>query len=157
MDTQTAYRKLQKYCAYQERCEQEVKEKLKSLGQSSADAQDIIVWLIEENFLNQKRFAHLYAGSKFRLKRWGRIKIKQGLRLKKVSPTLISNALAEEIDEDDYVASMQYLLQKKMDSLQVRNKFYKPQEIKLKLVSYLQQKGYESDIVWREVKAFVNQ
>ena len=96
-----AKRKVESYCAYQERSQQEVRDKLFELGLHLVDVENIICYLIEENFLNEERFAKAYALGKFRIKGWGKIKITQGLKLKNVSPALIKIGL-KQIDMDDY-------------------------------------------------------
>src|SRR5690606_17889250 len=88
-----AIEKMEHYCAYQERSQQEVRDKLYSLGLRSADIEEIIADLIQNNFLNEERFAAAYAQGKFRMKSWGKLKIKQGLKLKRVSDKLIVKAL----------------------------------------------------------------
>ena len=77
--------KIQSFCAYQERCQKEVREKLKSLHTNSLEAEQIIAELIEENFLNEQRFASAFARGKFRIKKWGRKKIESKLKFKEVS------------------------------------------------------------------------
>ena len=76
--------KIKQYCAYQERCHKEVREKLYSFGLNKEEVNEIISTLINENYLNEERFAIQFAGGKFRMKQWGRIKIKMGLKAKKV-------------------------------------------------------------------------
>src|SRR5487761_1922976 len=93
--------RIRHYCAYQERCHAEVKDKLYSFGLHKNEVEPILSELVSENFLNEERFAIQYAGGKFRIKHWGKIKIKQGLQQKQVSAYCIKKAL-KEIDEDDY-------------------------------------------------------
>jgi len=111
-----ALQKLKQYCAYQERCHQEVKEKLYSLGVWKRDHDEIIATLIEENYLNEERFAIAYAGGKYRIKSWGRVKIKYELKQKQVSEYCIKKAL-KQIDETDYVATLRKLASEKYQSL----------------------------------------
>jgi regulatory protein len=111
-----ALQKLKQYCAYQERCHQEVKEKLYALGVWKRDHDEIIATLIEENYLNEERFAIAYAGGKFRIKGWGRIKIKYELKQKQVSEYCIKKAL-KQIDESDYIAKLTKLATEKYQSL----------------------------------------
>ena len=98
--------KIKQYCAYQERCHAEVRDKLYSFGLYKKDAEFIISQLISENYLNEERFAILYAGGKFRIKQWGRVKIKHALRQKQVSEYSIKKAL-KEISESDYKKTLQ--------------------------------------------------
>jgi regulatory protein len=93
--------KLQAYCAYQDRCHSEVRSKLLDLGIYGDDLEDIIVALIEDNFLNEERYARSYARGKFRIKQWGRLRIRRELKFRKISDYCIRKAM-EEIDENDY-------------------------------------------------------
>src|SRR3981081_925734 len=98
IDPQKALLKAQKYCAYQERSQQEVRDKLYSWGLHKRDVENSIAELITSGFLKEERFALAFAGGKFRMKGWGRIKIKQALKQKSVSDNLIRQAL-KAIDE----------------------------------------------------------
>jgi len=138
--------KIKQYCAYQERCHAEVKEKLYSFGLYKNDAEKLIAQLIEENYLNEERFALHYAGGKFRMKQWGKVKIKHTLKQKQVSDYCIKKAL-KDINEADYMAALNKLAQQKLKTIRgEKNIFIK----KRKLQDFLLQKGYESDLV-REV------
>lgn len=139
--------KLEHYCAYQERSHYEVKNKLWTLGFWGDWAEDIIVHLIDENFLNEERFACSFAGGKFRIKKWGRIKIKQKLREKRVKPKLIDYAFSKEIPQEDYWNTLTTLLEKKDKILREDDKFKR----KKKLFNYLFQKGYEPALVWKAI------
>lgn len=141
-----ALNKLQRYCAYQERCHQEVREKLSDLGIWGDWADQIIVQLIEENFLNEERYACCIARSKFKYKQWGRTKIIQRLKEKRISPYLIKLSL-KEIDEEEYIATLQRLMEKKDNALQLRES--NPFNRKQKIAKYLQQKGYEPALIWK--------
>src|ERR1041384_3800157 len=96
-----AFKKIKQYCAYQERCHSEVREKLYSFELYKKDVEQIISQLIEENYVNEERFAIQYAGGKFRMKQWGKVKIKHALKQKQVSEYAIKKAL-KEINEKDY-------------------------------------------------------
>src|SRR5438067_9022708 len=93
IDEKTALAKAEHYCAYQERSQQEVRDKLYEWGLHSNDVENVIIELIAANFLNEERFANAYACGKFNQKAWGKNKIKQGLKFKKVSDALIKKAL----------------------------------------------------------------
>jgi regulatory protein len=135
--------KLKQYCAYQERCHSEVKEKLSSYGVYGKDADSIIATLVEENYLNEERFAIHFAGGKFRIKQWGKVKIKYELRQKHVSDYCIKKALGA-IDMEEYEKTLTKLAEEKRRSLRgEKNIFIK----KRKLQQYLMQKGYESSLV----------
>lgn len=131
------------YCAYQERCHQEVKDKAYSLGLHKKDVEEIISDLIEENYLNEERFAIQYAGSKFRMKQWGIVKIRYSLKQKQVSEYCIKKALLQ-IDKEDYIKTLEKLADDKRESLkQEKNEFVKMR----KMQDYLLQKGYEADMI----------
>ena len=138
-----AFLKLARYCAYQERCHQEVKEKLRSLGMFGSDAEAIIEALEDENFLNQARFAETFAVSKFRQKHWGRRKISYALKQKGISGTALDTAL-NAIEEDAYLETLQRLATKKWESLPEDLSYLQK---KNKTTQYLLQKGYESQLI----------
>lgn len=135
--------KIKQYCAYQERCHAEVKEKLYSFGLYKNDVEQIISQLIEENYLNEERFAIHYAGGKFRMKQWGKVKIKYALKQKQVSDYCIKKAL-NEIDENDYMQTLQKLAEQKLKALKSEKNIVSK---KRKLQDYLLQKGYEGELV----------
>jgi regulatory protein len=135
--------KIKQYCAYQERCHAEVRDKLYSFGLNKSEVEEIIYTLITENYLNEERFAFQYAGGKFRMKQWGKNKIKQALKQKQVSDYCIRKAL-NQIDEKDYQKAFQKLVEQKLKTLKgERNIFTK----KRKLQDFLLQKGYENDLI----------
>ena len=139
--------KIKQYCAYQERCHAEVRDKLYSFGLNIKDVEIIIIDLIGENFLNGQRFAILFAGGKLRIKHWGENKIKHALKLKQVSDYCIKKAL-KEIDAADYIKVFEKLVEQKMKTLKSeKNIFVK----KRKLQDFLLMKGYESELVKEEV------
>ena len=145
--TDQAFIKIKQYCAYQERCHAEVKEKLYSFGLYKKDVEKIIADLINENYLNEERFAIQYAGGKFRIKHWGKNKIKQALKQKQVSDYCIKKALIQ-IKTNDYSKTFEKLVEQKMKMLKSeKNIFIK----KRKLQDFLLMKGYESSLVNEEV------
>lgn len=138
-----ALQKAKHYCAYQERCHSEVKEKLYGFGLWKNDVEDLLSTLIEEDYLNEERFAVQFAGGRFRLKQWGRVKIKYELKQKKVSEYLIKKAL-KGINEDDYRKTLQKLFDQKKKLLSAeKNLFIR----KRKLQDFLLQKGYELQLI----------
>ncbi|MBK8609440.1 MAG: RecX family transcriptional regulator [Chitinophagaceae bacterium] len=138
-----ALQKAKQYCAYQERCHAEVKDKLYSFGQNKKDVDELLSELISDNYLNEERFAIMYAGGKFRMKQWGRVKIQYSLKQKQVSPYCIKKALAA-IDESDYKRTLAKLFEQKLKTLKgEKNIFIK----KRKLQDHLIQKGYETDLI----------
>lgn len=140
-----ALQKLRHYCAYAERCHSDVVSKLYDLGVWKKDHDEIVATLIEENYLNEERFAKAFAGGHFRSKQWGKNKIIQALKQKGVSSYCIKTGL-KEIDEDDYGQTLQKLFTQKWESLRgTSNRFAKMK----KTTDYLLQKGYESHLVHR--------
>ncbi|MGO1586127.1 MAG: regulatory protein RecX, partial [Mesonia sp.] len=117
--------KLMNYCAYQERCHQDVEQKLIELRMIPEARQQIIHTLLEENFLNEERFAQSFARGKFRIKKWGRIRIQRELKRRKVSRFNIITAL-KEIDDTEYIETLDQLFKKRLESLTEKN----PQKLK---------------------------
>lgn len=144
--------KIKQYCAYQERCHAEVREKLYSFGLYKNQVEEIIATLISENYLNEERFAKQFAGGKFRMNQWGRNKIKQALKQKQVSDYCIKKALLE-INGNDYTKIFKKLAAQKLQALKSeKNIFIK----KRKLQDYLLQKGFEADWIREEVNKIGN-
>lgn len=141
-----AKQKIESYCAYQERCDQEVRLKLKSWNLYLEDVDILISDLITNNFLNEERFAEAYVSGKFRIKKWGRIKIKQHLKQKNISAYSIKKAI-NTIDEDDYLKTIKDLLESKSRLITTKNKWDKLNKLK----RYLASKGYESELVYEVV------
>jgi regulatory protein len=140
---QQALPKAKHYCAYQERCHREVKDKLYGFGLNTKEVDQILSTLIEENYLNEERFAIQFAGGHFRSKKWGRVKITHALKQKQVSAYCIKKAL-KQIDEDDYSKTLEKLFEEKLKTLRSeKNIFIK----KRKLQDHLMQKGYETDLI----------
>lgn len=142
-----ALQKLRKYCAYQERCHQEVRSKLISLKVYGDDLEEIIAELISENFLNEERFARTFARGKFRMKMWGRNKIKQHLKIKRVSAYCLKKAM-EEIEEEEYIETLQSILRKKID----RHDNLKPIIARDKAIQYAISRGFETSIVYDQIR-----
>jgi len=134
--------KAQKYCAYQERCQQEVRNDLYKLGVSKDDIEGIISDLISSNFLNEERFAKAFARGKFKNNDWGWIKIEMELKQRNISSYCINKA-KNEIEKKDYLETIQYLVQKKLKELKEDNTY----EQKGKIIRYITSKGFESDLV----------
>ncbi len=139
-----AIQKIRHYCAYQERSHQEVKEKLYSYSLYKKDVEEIISLLIEENYLNEQRFAEHFAGSKFRIKNWGKIKIEYALKQKQVSPYNIRLGL-KQIDAEAYLECLKKLARQKWEQLDGENSLNRQS----KTSHYLLQKGFEPDLVYR--------
>jgi regulatory protein len=149
-DEKAAYSKAGHYCAYQERSQQEVRDKLYEWGLHSNAVENIISGLIADNFLNEERFAKAYTQGKFKQKGWGKIKIKQGLKLKKVPDVLIKKAL-QTIAGDDYLQSLQKVLIKKAALITEKQPFKR----KYKLQQYALSRGYENDLIHDVLKELV--
>lgn len=150
-DEKVGLAKAENYCAYQERSQQEVRDKLYEWGLYPNQVENIITRLIENNFLNEARFAVAYATGKFRQKGWGKIKIKQGLKLKKVSEPLIKKAL-NSIDGDDYLQMLNRIIQKKSATI-TEKLLYKR---RYKLQQYAMSRGFEGDLVSDVLKEMVD-
>lgn len=144
-------RKAKHYCAYQERSHKEVIQKLYTLGARKPEVEQVIAWLIEENYLNEERFAIQFASGRFKLKKWGRIKIKQALQQKGVSSFNINKAL-ESINEELYEKTLSILTNKKWNSLKTGTAMIK----KMKTYKYLLQKGYETAIINRALGRLIS-
>ncbi len=130
------------FCAYQERCKQEVVAKLTDWGLTDDEAESVLSELITQKYLNEKRFAASFARGKFRHSQWGKIKIRHELKAKGLSNDLIVNGLLE-INEDEYEATLVEILQKKARSLKAES----PQTRQQKLIRYALSKGFEMDLV----------
>ncbi|MGC1242859.1 MAG: regulatory protein RecX [Chryseosolibacter sp.] len=141
-----AKQKIEQYCAYQERSHQEVRNKLYGFGLHRNDVDEIITNLITDGFLNEERFAKAFAGGKFRIKKWGRIRITHALEAKGVSKNCIRIGL-REIEDAPYRETLRELLQEKSRTLEEENVFV----LRDRLSMYVIQKGYEPELVWKEI------
>lgn len=144
-----AKHKLEAYCAYQERCMQEIEKKLSDWGFYGEQSDNLIADLISNNYLNEERFASAYVSGKIRIKKWGRIKIKLNLKQKKISDYSLNKAL-KEIEEDEYLGNLNYLTEKKFSQVKGKNKWDK----KAKVQRFLLSKGYENHLVYEALSAF---
>ncbi len=147
-DEKLACTKAEHYCAYQERAQQEVRDKLYEWGLWPDAVERIISQLIENNFLNEERFAKAYAIGKFRQKKWGKKKISQVLKFKRVPAVLIKKALLQ-IDGDEYLQALQSILTKKATQL-IEKDAYKR---RYKLQQYALGRGFENDLILDVLKA----
>ena len=137
-----AIQRIRHYCAYQERSQQEVRDKLYELGMSKSEVEEIISDLISENFLNEERFAQQFAGGHFRIKQWGKLKIQHALQQKRVSSTNIKAAL-KEIGEPEYSKTLKMLAQKKWASLKGERGLSRM----AKTQAFLHQRGFEPALI----------
>ena len=140
--------KAQKYCAYQERSQQEVRDKLYTFGLHKNQVEELISRLISDGFLKEERFAIAYATGKFRTKKWGVIKIRQGLKEKKISEPLIVLAI-NEIDPHEYLAVLQKLIRQKLKTVKEKNVFKR----NYKLAQYCISHGFETELVWEVLRS----
>lgn len=146
MDT-AILKKACSFCTYQERTQDEVRKRLALWKVFYDEAEEMIGWLIEENFINEERFAKAFAGGKFRVKNWGKRKIIFELKGRKLSTYCINSAL-KEINDDDYLATLKMLILKKTKELKTENnKIIKNQ----KVANYIIGKGFESELVWGQI------
>jgi regulatory protein len=137
-----ALEKARRWCALQERCHTETRTKLHDWGIHGDEAEEVISNLISEGFLNEERFARAYARGKFRIKHWGRIKIVSELKQKKISAYCIRKGL-EEIDETEYLQTLEQLYAKRVKEVKERN----PWTRKAKIYTFLAGKGFEPDLI----------
>lgn len=135
------------YCSYQERCHVEVNEKLRSFVLNQDEKDQIIVRLIEQNFLNEERFASIFSISKFHQKKWGKIRIKNELKARHISDYLVSKAL-KEIPMEEYFQTFENLSEHHWEFMTEKNTIKK----RKKFCDYLLRKGWESDLVYSKVK-----
>ena len=140
--------KLKHYCAYQERSHKEVREKLYSYGLYKVDVETLLSQLIEENYLNEERFAIQYAGGKFRIKQWGRKKIEYALKEKQISSYCIKKAM-KEIDATVYEKVLLQLTIKKWTLLKAEQHINR----QAKTRAYLLQKGFENELITKAIQS----
>jgi regulatory protein len=141
-----AVAKAEKYCAYQERSHQEVRNKLYSYGLWKNDVEEILTQLITSGFLNEERFAKAFAGGKFRMKKWGKNKIENELKQRGITSRCIQTGL-KEIDNSDYRKVLIQLIKKKAQTVTETNPFKK----RNKVASFVIGKGYEPELVWSQI------
>ena len=134
--------KLARYCAYQERCVQELEQKMKTFEVSPADFPSYLKWLRENNYLNEARFVEIFVRSKFNQKSWGRTKINYELRKRGISASLLASAW-DGIDDADYIEKARILLKKKRDEIKTGTS---PQRYQ-KCYNFGLSKGYESSLI----------
>lgn len=147
LSKQAALQKLERYCAYQDRCHQEVRQRLLDLGVYGDDLEEIIADLITENFLNEERFARSYARGKFRIKYWGKHRIRMELKKRNISDYCIRKAF-EEIEEEGYIPQLRKLFDNKKKQVKEKNPFL----FRRKLAQYALRRGFEPALVWKIVK-----
>ena len=143
MTWEEGMQKMKNFCAYQPRCCSEAREKLRSLELGESARQEILEQLIKENHLSEERYASSFSRGRFRIKKWGRIKIKYALMQKQVNPKAIEQALGE-IEDTVYLKTLKKLAVEKFQMLKSeKNGFLR----KKKTTEYLMQKGYEPRLI----------
>ena len=147
MDT-AILKKAANYCVYQERTQAEVRKRLQEWKVWGDEAEEVIAYLITENYLNEERFAKAFAGGKYRVKKWGRLRIKAELKARKMSKYILEVAM-KEIPNDDYFTTATQLIEKKLHDLRSETNYLKRKQ---KTFNYLISKGYESNIVLEILK-----
>lgn len=137
--------KMERYCAYQERCHQEVEMKLREMQLIPEAVEKILLHLLENDFINETRFAKAFTRGKFSIKKWGRNRITNELKKRKISEYNIIQAL-QEIDDSDYTKTLDALAEKRLKQITEKNKYKK----RKKLADYLLYRGWESDLVYEK-------
>ena len=143
---ESAFAKACRYCAYQERSHQEVRTKLFELGLKSSVVDDLLSRLITDGFLNEERFAKSFTGGKFRIKKWGRLKIKRELARRGLTKNCVASGL-KEIDSNDYSKTLQQLLTRKLEELKASH----PLQRRHKAARFAIARGFEPELVWESV------
>lgn len=152
LSPEAAYHKIKNWCAYQERSQNETLQKLTGFGLKYNEAENILADLISENFVNEERFASAYASGKFRIKHWGKNKIKAGLREHRVSDYSLKKAL-QSIDENEYLETIEKLIQKKLETSELtedREKIYH-------VAKYLISRGFETDLITQQLNKILKE
>lgn len=135
--------KMGHYCAYQDRCHFDVEKKLNEFHLIPEAREEILIYLIQENFLNEERFTHSFVRGKFNQKKWGKLKITMELKKRSILPRLIQQSINDEINPNKYYQTAQDLISKKINIIQEKNDYRR----KIKVAQYMQQKGYELPLI----------
>ena len=146
-----AQKKLENYCAYQDRCHQEVEKKLYEMQMIPEAKELILLYLMEHNYLNEERFSKSFARGKFRIKKWGKQRIIRELKFKDISEYNIKKGL-QEIDSDEYLETLKEIALKKRDTITEKNVFKKSQ----KITNFLLYRGFENDLVYKVVREIMD-
>ncbi|MGM8361039.1 regulatory protein RecX [Flavobacterium sp. ARAG 55.4] len=146
-----AIQKIEHYCAYQDRCHEEVVQKLRNMKMDSEEINQIITHLINDNFLNEERFACSFARGKHRIKHWGKIRITNELKFRNINQTLINIAL-KEISPEEYYETFETLANRNWESIRETNSLKK----RKKFCDYMLRRGFESNLVYEKVRDLEN-
>jgi len=145
-----AIQKIEHYCAYQERCHEEVEQRLRDMKMNSDEIDQIIAHLINDNFLNEERFACSFARGKHRIKYWGKIRITNELKFRGINQTLINIAL-KEISEE-YYTTFDTLATRHWESIRETNSLKK----RKKFCDFMLRRGFESNLVYEKIRELEN-
>ena len=148
-DIKIIVEQLKHYCAIQDKCEWDVIQKMKKWNLDGKKQTEILKILNQEKYINEERYSRSFCRGKFRIKKWGKIKIANELKRKKISALYIAKALTE-ISDLEYTQELEKQYQKKIATIKEKNHFIK----KKKIATYLISKGYENNLVWDKVRAF---
>lgn len=157
MNTQKSYsvteatKRMERYCAYQERCHKEVHQKLKQMRMIPEAIDQIIHHLLQHNFLNETRFSQVFARGKFRVKKWGKNRIVRELKFREISKYNITLAL-KEIPEAEYNKTFHELAEKRLSQITSEENLQKKRK---KMADYLLYRGWENNLVWEKVKELI--
>jgi len=146
-DIKILIEQLKNYCAIQERCSSDIVTKMKTWRITNENQNKILDILIKEDFINDKRYSKSFCRGKFRIKKWGKVKIANELKRKKINPSTITSSL-NEIKDIDYNTALDTQFNKKKQSIKSSNYYDK----KKKIANYLIGKGYESNLVWEKLR-----
>jgi regulatory protein len=146
-DIKILIEQLKNYCAIQERCSSDIVTKMKTWRITNENQNKILDILIQEDFINDKRYSKSFCRGKFRIKKWGKVKITNELKRKNINPSTITSSL-NEIKDIDYNTELDTQFNKKKQSIKSSNYYDK----KKKIANYLIGKGYESNLVWEKLR-----
>ncbi|MDR2907409.1 MAG: RecX family transcriptional regulator [Bacteroidales bacterium] len=150
MASNSVLSRAQKYCDYQDRYQQEVRDKLYAWGAKSNDVEQILCQLVETDYINEERYARAFARGKFRIKHWGKTKIRHELKQRRISDYCIKQGLLEIADED-YLETLKQVIDKKYRETAVGTKNLSPIQQR-KIATYAISRGFEPDLVWEVIK-----
>lgn len=147
---QEATKKIESYCAYQERCHKEVVQKLRNMNMIPQAIDHIVTHLIKQNYLNEERFAQSFARGKFNIKKWGRVRISRELKFRGISKYNLKSAL-EEIEDSVYLNTLDKISKRKLATLKETN----TQKKRKKLADYLLYRGWETHLVFDKIRELI--
>lgn len=146
-----AKRSIERYCVYQERCHKDVSQKLRDMGMIPLAIDEILIHLIQHNFLNETRFSEAFARGKFRQKKWGKVRITRELKFRYITAYNIKKAL-KEIPDSEYYTTFDTLAEKRLSQLDTETDLQKKRK---KFADYMLYRGWESQMVWEKVREVI--